>query len=48
MEEFLSNEEVKRKIYEIIFEAEGDKKSYLPNSFQPQGTKIKISFEDIT
>jgi len=33
MEEFLSNEGVKRKIYEIIFEAENDKKSYLPNSF---------------
>ncbi len=46
MEEFLSKEEVKRKIYEIVFESE-EKKGVLPGSFQGEA-KIKISFEDIS
>jgi hypothetical protein len=37
---------VKRKIYEVIFEND-DKRPVLPGSFQPESTKIKISFEDI-
>lgn len=47
MEEFLSREEVKRKVYEIIFESE-EKSPVLPGSFQPEGAKVKISFEDIS
>ena len=48
MEEFLSKEEVKRKIYEIIFEAE-EKQPPMAGPFQPgSGAKVKISFEDIS
>lgn len=35
MEEFLSQEDVKKKIYEIIFESDGDRKPYAGGSFQP-------------
>lgn len=45
MEEFLSQEAVKRKIYEIIFEAEERR----PKAGQSQGdSKVKISYEDIS
>ena len=44
MEEFLSKEEVKKKIYEIIFETE--EKKPLSYGMHPE-TKIKISYDDI-
>lgn len=45
MEEFLSKEEVKRKIYEVIFEAEERR----PKAGQFQGDpNVKISYEDIS
>lgn len=45
MEDFLSREEVKKKIYEIIFENEDRKVS--GNAFQSEA-KVKISYEDIS
>ncbi len=45
MQDFLSKEEVKRKIYQIIFETEDKKMMNLPH-FTSEN-KVKISFEDI-
>lgn len=45
MEEFLSKEEVKKKIYDIIFDNEDKRQLTNPLDIE---AKIKISYEDIS